>query len=75
MAPTRGDKVTNPRGAAVTGGRRHLCRERGHHLVTGCAAVGVGPGNRVARLSRFGPQPMGRIEFKICPIFKIISNL
>jgi hypothetical protein len=73
-APTCGDKVANPRGVAVTGvtgGRRRLCRERGHRLVTGCAATGMRPGNRVAHLSHFGPWPMGRPEFKICPIFKI----
>jgi hypothetical protein len=77
-APTCGDKVANPRGAAVigvTGGRWHLYLECGHRLVTSCAAAGMGPGNWVAQLIRFGLQPVGRHEFEICPIFEIISIL
>jgi hypothetical protein len=47
MAPTHGDKVTNPRGAIVTGltgGRCHICHQSGHQLVIGYVAEGAGPG-------------------------------
>jgi hypothetical protein len=75
MAPTRGDKVGKPHGVAVTDGRRRLCHERGHHMVTSCTTAGMGLGNQIAWLSCFGLRPVGQPEFKICPIFKIISNL
>jgi hypothetical protein len=77
-APTRGNKVANPRGAAVTDltdERRCLCHERGHHLVTHYVAAGMGLGNRVARLSRFGPRPLGRPTKNFFQLFKFDLSL
>jgi hypothetical protein len=54
----------------VTGGRRRLCRENGVSLVTGCAATGAGPGNRVAWLSRFGSWPVGWPVKNLFQLFK-----